>query len=145
MDAPAGELQGRGTTIWVDGDALMIKYSVLYYGFLGTKRVPISSISAVHWKEPGSWTIGFLELVIVGEHISPFANHNVQKQNRLDFEKDALPQFEQLRNWIQERLGLGASQPSISAADEIRKLADLLKDGLITQEEFDAQKAKLLS
>jgi hypothetical protein len=29
-------------------------------------------------------------------------------------------------------------------ADQIRKLAGLLTDGLITQDEFDAKKAKLL-
>lgn len=32
----------------------------------------------------------------------------------------------------------------MSTADEIKKLNDLLKDGLITQEEYDSQKEKLL-
>lgn len=39
---------------------------------------------------------------------------------------------------------LPAAMPMRSAADEISKLADLLKQGLITQDEFDAQKAQLL-
>jgi len=33
----------------------------------------------------------------------------------------------------------------VSTADEIKKLNDLLKDGLLTQEEFDSQKEKLLN
>lgn len=36
-------------------------------------------------------------------------------------------------------------QNEVSAADELAKFADLLAKGIITQEEFDAQKSKLLS
>lgn len=39
---------------------------------------------------------------------------------------------------------LSAPQTSSSAADEIRKFKDLLDDGIITQEEFDAKKKELL-
>lgn len=35
--------------------------------------------------------------------------------------------------------------PPISVADEIRKLAALRSDGLLTEEEFNAQKARVLS
>lgn len=34
--------------------------------------------------------------------------------------------------------------PSLSAADEIEKLASLLERGILTQEEFDAKKKQLL-
>lgn len=37
-----------------------------------------------------------------------------------------------------------ATSAGASVADEIRKLGDLLKDGLITQAEFDSRKAQLL-
>ncbi|KQZ56260.1 hypothetical protein ASD54_25295 [Rhizobium sp. Root149] len=37
-----------------------------------------------------------------------------------------------------------AATPSRSVADEISKLAELLKQGMITQDEFDAQKAQIL-
>ena len=44
--------------------------------------------------------------------------------------------------------GFGTPAPATSnvpdVADQIRKLAGLLSDGIITQEEFDAKKAKLL-
>lgn len=35
--------------------------------------------------------------------------------------------------------------PTYSSADEIRKLHDLLSDGIITQEEFESQKKKVIS
>lgn len=41
----------------------------------------------------------------------------------------------------QEALPTGGTR---SVADEIGKLADLLKQGLITQDEFDSQKAQIL-
>jgi hypothetical protein len=46
--------------------------------------------------------------------------------------------------WPNE-LGVAPSQdPSQSAADEIRKLADLHQSGILTDAEFAAQKKKLL-
>lgn len=144
MIQPGEQLRGGGVTVWIEGDAVMIKYSVLYYGFLGTKRVPVSNITAVNWKDPGTWTVGFLELSILGEKPAPaHASPNVQNQNRLTFEGPELPKFMALRDWIQARIGRSPSSPT-STADEIAKLAALLKDDYITREEFDAQKAKLL-
>ena len=144
MIQPGEQLKGGGVMVWIEDDAVMIKYSVLYYGFLGTKRIPVSNITAVNWKDPGSWTVGFLELSILGEKpVSPHASPNVQNQNRITFETPWLPKFMALRDWIQERIGRPSS-PSPSTADELAKLAGLLKDGYLTQEEFDSQKAKLL-
>jgi hypothetical protein len=147
MIEPGEQLKGRGLTVWIEDDCVMIKYGVMFYGFLGTKRVPVSNITAVNWKEPGGWTVGFLELSILGEPApSPHASPNVQHQNRLSFEHDQLAKFMELRDWIQARLGKpsqAAISPS-SAADEITKLAALLKDGHLTPEEFAAQKTKLL-
>jgi hypothetical protein len=115
---------------------------------LGTKRVPVSNITTINWKDSGSWTVGFLELNILGEAPpSPMASPNVQNQNRLSFERGEMDQFAALRDWIKNKMGK-ASAPTAgvaSIADEIAKLAALLDQGVITQSEFDAQKTKLLS
>jgi hypothetical protein len=140
-------LKGRGFTVWIEGEDILIKYGVMYYGFLGTKRVPVSNITTMNWKEPGSWTVGFLELNILGEAPpSPMASPNVQNQNRLSFENSESERFVALRDWIQSKMGKAntQAQASVSVADEIAKFAALLDQGLITQAEFDAQKAKLL-
>ena len=44
------------------------------------------------------------------------------------------------RDYIQEAAGTGGS-----SADELEKLASLRQDGVLTDEEFQAQKAKLLA
>jgi hypothetical protein len=140
-------IKGRGFTVWTEADDILIKYGVLYYGFLGTKRVPVANITTINWKDPGSWTVGFLELNILGEAPpSPMASPNVQNQNKLSFETSEHERFAALRDWIQSKMGKSGNNnsPSTSAADEIAKLAGLMADGDITQDEFAAQKAKLL-
>lgn len=50
-----------------------------------------------------------------------------------------------LINKSDEKVKDDSSTRSVSAADELLKLSELLKQGLITQDEFDKQKLKLLS
>ena len=52
--------------------------------------------------------------------------------------KQAQQQDEQFRAYVQESAGT-------SPADQLTKLADLRDKGVITQQEFDAQKAKILA
>jgi hypothetical protein len=54
-------------------------------------------------------------------------------------QQDAAQQEQAFRNYVQE-----AANTSSSPADELVKLADLRDRGVITSEEFDRQKAKLL-
>ena len=53
--------------------------------------------------------------------------------------KEAQQQDEQFRSYVQETAG------SPSTADQLAKLADLRERGVITAEEFDREKAKVLA
>jgi hypothetical protein len=53
--------------------------------------------------------------------------------------RDAQVQEQQFRQYVQEAAG------SQSPADQLTKLADLRDRGVITAEEFDREKAKLLA
>lgn len=140
----AHPLKAGGITIWTEDDTLLLKYSVWFYGFLGTKRVPRSNITSISWKEPGDWLAGFMELDILGERPpSPHASLNVQNQNRLQYDRADRDKFAALRDWI-EAGRITKSNYSPSAADEIAKLGKLRQQGLLTDEEFSSQKAKLL-
>jgi hypothetical protein len=140
------KLKGQATTVWIEGETLVIKYAVWAFGFLGEKRVPVQNIKTISWREPGGWIAGFLEISILGAPApSPFANANVQRQNRLQYEKDDVAKWRALKEWIESKMSEQAQpQATISVADELSKLADLLEKGLITREEFETQKAKLL-
>lgn len=60
------------------------------------------------------------------------------------FDKKQHPNFERLKEAIEQRMARPAVGPAVSAADEIRKLAALRQQGILTQEEFDAKKKQLL-
>lgn len=139
------KLKGQSTTVWIEGDTLVIKYAVWAYGFLGEKRVPVQNIKAVSWKEPGALVAGFLEVSILGEAPpSPFANVNVQRQNRLQYEKGDVEKWRAVRDWIEANREASSNSPtSASLGDKLAKLADLLEKGLITRDEFEAAKAEL--
>ena len=53
--------------------------------------------------------------------------------------RDAKVQVRELRSYVQEAAG------SQSSADQLAKLADLRDRGVITAEEFDREKAKILA
>ena len=53
--------------------------------------------------------------------------------------RDAQVQERELRRYVQEAAG------SQSSADQLAKLADLRDRGVITAEEFDREKAKILA
>ncbi len=138
-------LKTVGQTVWIDRDSLVIKYRVLYYGFLGQKQVPVQNIKTVSWREPSSMLAGFLEISILGETPpSAYASPNVQHQNRFIYDRKDLERWRALKGWIESQISLRNGGSGSSVADELQKLGDLLRDGLLTQAEFDAQKAKLL-
>jgi hypothetical protein len=54
-------------------------------------------------------------------------------------QQDAAQQEQAFRSYVQQ-----AASPSPSSADELAKLAQLRDQGVITPQEFESQKAKLL-
>jgi uncharacterized protein (DUF488 family) len=56
--------------------------------------------------------------------------------------QDAVEREQATRQYIQT---VASSNGSSSGADEIAKLAELRKTGVITEDEFDVQKARLLA
>jgi hypothetical protein len=129
-------------SVLVENDAITISYRVLYHGFKGDKRIPYSSITAVQWREPGSWLCGYMQLSLKGamEWHGPIN----QDENAIDFDKKS-DDFRPLRDFIQSKIGASsASHPQLSLADELAKLAQLRDQGVLTDDEFATQKARLL-
>lgn len=139
-------LKTIGQKVWIEGRSLICKYAILYYGFLGEKRTPVENITTVSWKEPDSVLAGFMEIDIFGERPPhPSASPNVQHQNRFIYDTKDLEQWRALKDWIEQNCrGSNSDDGQSSVADELGKLAKLLDAGLLTREEFEAQKAKLL-
>ena len=145
MDAIFGRaLKGATKSVVVEADAFTISYRALYHGFKGDKRIPFSSITAIQFKEPGNWIAGYIQFSIKGgvEWQGPVN----QDENAIQFDSKDAADFRALRDYAQSRMALGEGSPStVSVADELAKLANLRDQGVLSEEEFAAQKVKLLT
>ena len=118
--------------------------------FGGTKEIFYSDIIGVQYKEAGSVVAGYIQF----ETASGRAKDNFNNENSFTF-SDAYLKNEvalQVVNFVRAKVREARAPQAapvqvvqqVSAADELKKLKDLLDAGAITQEEFDEQKKKLL-
>lgn len=146
------EAAGQGGQMLFDGQYVTITRN----GFLarathgrGDKNIPITAISAVQWK-PAGLTNGFIQLSIGGadrQAAKGGRTMNAAKdENSVVFTKKQQPQFEVLRAALEQAIAGQHTPvaPAPSVADELGKLAGLHRQGVLSDQEFAAQKARLL-
>lgn len=155
------EVQGKGGQIQFDGQYVTITRK----GFLarsivgkGEKRLHISQIASIQWKPAGAVVEGFIQFGVPGgvERRSQFGNQTQSArgdENSVLFTKKQMPAFEELRKALDAAIAQhhtpqqqpASAQPSApSVADELTKLGQLMQQGILTQAEFEQQKARLL-
>ncbi|MFE4991442.1 DUF4429 domain-containing protein [Streptomyces mirabilis] len=151
------EVQGKGGQIQFDGQYVTITRK----GFMarsivgkGEKRLHISQIASVQWKPAGAIVEGFIQFGLPGgvERRSQFGSQTQSArgdENSVLFTKKQMPAFEELRKALDAAIAqqhapqpTGAQSPSL--ADELAKLGQLMQQGILTQAEFEQQKARLL-
>ena len=82
------------------------------------------------------WTLFVLFIPLIGVLVYLIARGGKMQQHA---RRDAQVQEQQFRSYVQDAAG------SQSTADQLAKLADLRDRGVITAEEFDREKAKVLA
>ena len=128
------EVRGKKESFHVDGSA------VVHEKKGGTRTViPITSIQNVLLRSPGLIGGRNGELVIITSNFGGQFFCSLQAPEEFKY-------AEELQKYITEfQTNLSApAPPKISVADELVKLKALLDDGILTQEEFDKKKSKLL-
>lgn len=135
-------LKGQTKSVVVESDALTIQPKALYHGFVGEKRIPYQSITAVQFKEAGSWLAGFVQFSIKGGF--EWQGQVNQDENALQFDKAQNEDFRALRDFVQNRMASAPALPAGGIADELIKLSALRDQGVLTEQEFLDQKLKLL-
>lgn len=124
----------------------------------GTKRVPVRTVAAVQFKEPGL-TVGFIQFTIGSDQKSlrkgGSAMDAVKDENAVVFNRKGRDEFARLRDLIDAAMASPIDQArSRSAApashtgslsDELIKLVALRDSGVLTEQEFATQKARLLA
>lgn len=143
-----GQVSFDGATVTITRKGLMARSTV----GKGTKTIPVHHITGVQWKDPGM-VRGFIQFTVPGgiEQRSRFGHQSLdaaKDENAVVFGVRHRAEFQALRDAVQEAISAGHQQqpeasPS-SVADELAKLAQLRDTGVISPQEFEAQKARLL-
>lgn len=139
---------GSGT-LTIDDTSVMIKRTRMQSigtQARGEKRIPIASIGAVQWRDASNMTSGYIQFTIAGAvERSGGAFKAASDENSVLFTKKQQPEFEALRAHVEARLGRSlVAASSASVAEQLTQLAQLHAQGLLTADEFVAQKVKLL-
>jgi hypothetical protein len=113
----------------------------------GSKKIPYTSITAVQYKVPGV-TAGYIQLTVPGaiENVRGVldANHD---ENTIIFNSKEEPVFFEIKQLIEKKIAESKRPTTItqtSNAEELIKFHGLLEKGIITQEEFNSIKSKLI-
>ena len=141
------ELRGNMNNLYVYEDKIIFKF------LTDEKVIDIRDIESVEFSKATTWKNGYLSLGVKGEIKNSMgirgAAHDLRsivffpKKNEL-----AENVYNHIRKLIEENMKNTSTvinqYQSLSGAEELRKFKQLLDDGIITQEEFDAKKKQIL-
>lgn len=140
----------------IENDKITIKrkgfLAFCNYGFRGEKTILIKQISGIQLKE-AKMTVGYIQFIVMGSQESKSGLRAAQKdENSIVFgggfhDKEANENMKYIKEYI-ENFNSSITTNNVKIDDQYDKLAKikkLLDDGIITQEEFEIEKKKLLS
>lgn len=119
--------------------------------FAGTKEIYYSNILGVQYRDAGALIAGFIQFETATSH----AKNNFQDENSFTFDAAYVSngQAREVADFVRSKIREYHKAPNtptvsqtsfISVTDELKKYKELLDEGVITQEEFDTQKARIL-
>ena len=142
------EYKGYNGILVLNDDTIVIKRGLRGFllggGFLrGDKTIPYSSIVAVQLKKAGL-VAGYLQLTLKGgSEAKGGLFQSTTDENSVHFHYPKNQDFAECKDLIENRISNEGS-PTISKYDELAKLKDLKDSGVLTDEEFNIEKGKLL-
>jgi Short C-terminal domain len=124
----------------------------MLHGHKGEKEIDLHQISAVQFKKNGLATVGYIQFSFMGGGETKQGIRDAAKdENSILFKKSQEADFirakellDQYRAALREPVPAPPTTASASVADELEKLATLRDKGVLDDEEFAAQKRKLL-
>jgi hypothetical protein len=150
------EMKGlQGKRIIADGNKIkMIRENA--FEVKGERSILIKDITAVEVRKPSFWVRGYITFSIAGGSTA-FRQGSLGGANAAAFDPNSVvfkdnEQYEialAIKKYVDEYKEKHSSnediEKTVSVADELIKLKQLLDSGVLTEEEFSNQKAKLLS
>ncbi|MDH6134408.1 hypothetical protein P3T37_003811 [Kitasatospora sp. MAA4] len=122
----------------------------------GEKRLHIAQIAAVQWKPAAFAVNGFIQFTFPGARelkgsMRRQGNAAIRDENCVVFSRAQQPSFERLREALDDAMARQHAAPHavpaqvpLSVADELAKLGALVQQGIISPQDFEAAKARLL-
>ena len=121
-------------------------------GLAGERKLFYKDISSVQFKESTKLLSGFIEFYVIGVNTKQggglFAGTN--NENRFTFYNKSLPEMQKAYEYIHNKINnkeetkTSAQPAEVDNVAEIKKYKQLLDEGIITEEEFNAKKKQLL-
>ncbi|PEP09865.1 DUF4429 domain-containing protein [Bacillus wiedmannii] len=147
------EFKGAGKTIVkIEGNFIRLKrkgaLNFLNHGLDGEKTIDINNMTGIQIKKANFFTNGYIQFIFMGSQESKRGvMAAATDENTVMFTKREQKMAEEIKEYIESILvNKSKSQVavSVSGADEILKYKELLDQGIITEEDFQAKKKQLL-
>lgn len=123
--------------------------SFITQGLKGDKEIQIKQISSIQLKSPSFVTNGYIQFGFLGGQETKGGLFNATKdENTIMFNKKQEDDFLEIKKIIEEKLDQHNNREpnkSPSGLNDLEKLAELRDKGIITEEEFQAKKKKILN
>ena len=120
-------------------------------GMKGTKTIPFSSINAIQYKSPGTFTNGYIQFTLSGGMESRGGILDATKdENTVMFAAKDTVVMGNIKDYVESQMQklrkpTISNQPLVSLSSELEKLGELKNKGILTDDEFQAAKKRLLS
>ncbi|MBC2386370.1 SHOCT domain-containing protein [Listeria booriae] len=116
--------------------------SRILVGSTGVKSIKIDGIAGINQQLPKKKANGFLQFTLSGNEHEKGLWGAIHDENSIMYNEVDVEIADKLKNRIESLIN--ATQQSSTNTSDLRALKDLLDDGIITQEEFDAKKKQIL-
>ena len=120
--------------------------SLFTHGLQGEKDILISRLSSIQLKRCGGLTKGYIQFAFMGgTEAKSGVLQAAADENTVMFNEMQQSAFEAMRKRLDDKMKNPTSASGVpSYLDELEKLASLRDKGIVTEEEFDSKKRKLL-
>ena len=119
----------------------------LLHGLKGDKEIFINQISSIQFKKPGLLTAGYIQFVFLGSAESKGGLlAAVEDENTVTFNNDTLKDFLGIKEMIEQKIEEihNPNKAKDNSLNDLERLAELKNKGIITEEEFNLKKKKIL-
>lgn len=149
-------MQSGKSIVILEDDRITIKRKGILafnnYGLKGEKVIFLKNISGIQLKE-AKMTIGYLQFVIIGSQESKGGLKSaIKDENTIPFgggfhDREMNKNAKDIKQYIESYIAKTNTNVTVARSDkydQLAKIKKLLDDGILTQEEFENEKRKIL-